>query len=97
MSTQPTALKPSSRWGSFLQQAVAGVESRLDTILADEDTTSTRPKDAPNQQSGKTENSSASAKPTSSAGDIDSVPKPWLKVANAAVRHLSEPFPKQEK
>ena len=29
--------KSSSRWGSFLQQAVAGVESRLDTILADED------------------------------------------------------------
>jgi len=25
----------SSRWGSFLQQAVAGVESRLDNILAD--------------------------------------------------------------
>ena len=30
-------VKPSSRWGSFLQQAVAGVESRLDTILADDD------------------------------------------------------------
>ncbi|KAK3335596.1 TATA element modulatory factor 1 TATA binding-domain-containing protein [Cercophora scortea] len=27
----------SSRWGSFLSQAVAGVEARLDTILADED------------------------------------------------------------
>ncbi|TVY37717.1 TATA element modulatory factor [Lachnellula subtilissima] len=27
----------SSRWGSFLQQAVAGVESRLDTILAEGD------------------------------------------------------------
>lgn len=27
--------KQSSRWGSFLQQAVAGVESRLDNILAD--------------------------------------------------------------
>lgn len=26
----------SSTWGSFLQQAVAGVEARLDTILADE-------------------------------------------------------------
>ena len=26
----------SSRWGSFLQQAAAGIESRLDTILADE-------------------------------------------------------------
>lgn len=27
--------KQSSRWGAFLQQAVAGVESRLDTILAE--------------------------------------------------------------
>lgn len=27
--------KGGSRWGSFLQQAVAGVESRLDNILAD--------------------------------------------------------------
>lgn len=35
MASQPTAAqKSSSRWGSFL----AGVESRLDTILADEDT-----------------------------------------------------------
>ena len=33
-SQPPTAQKSSSRWGSFL----AGVESRLDTILADEDT-----------------------------------------------------------
>lgn len=29
--------KQSSRWGSFLQQAVAGVESRLDNILAEGD------------------------------------------------------------
>ena len=36
MAVQPPA-KTTSRWGSFLQQAVAGVESRLDTILADED------------------------------------------------------------
>jgi TATA element modulatory factor len=28
--------QPSSRWGSFLSQAVAGVEARLDTILADD-------------------------------------------------------------
>ena len=27
--------KQTSRWGSLLQQAVAGVESRLDNILAD--------------------------------------------------------------
>lgn len=31
-----TPNKQSSRWGSFLQQAVAGVESRLDNILAEE-------------------------------------------------------------
>ncbi|KAI9655068.1 MAG: hypothetical protein M1829_000701 [Trizodia sp. TS-e1964] len=35
-STQPLA-KQTSRWGSLLQQAVAGVESRLDNILADGD------------------------------------------------------------
>lgn len=27
--------KQTSRWGNFLQQAVAGVESRLDNILAE--------------------------------------------------------------
>lgn len=27
--------KQTSRWGSFLQQAVAGVESRLDNMLLD--------------------------------------------------------------
>ena len=32
-----------SRWGSFLQQAVAGVESRLDTILAEEDSSAATP------------------------------------------------------
>ena len=33
--TMATPSKQTSRWGSFLQQAVAGVESRLDNILAD--------------------------------------------------------------
>lgn len=28
----------STRWGSFLQQAVAGVEARLDNILAEGET-----------------------------------------------------------
>ncbi|KAI0839015.1 hypothetical protein F5Y06DRAFT_37652 [Hypoxylon sp. FL0890] len=32
-----SAPQKSSRWGSFLSQAVAGVEARLDNILADED------------------------------------------------------------
>lgn len=40
MASPPSTTKSSSRWGSFLQQAVAGVESRLDTILADDDTPS---------------------------------------------------------
>lgn len=40
MASPPPTTKSSSRWGSFLQQAVAGVESRLDTILADDDTPS---------------------------------------------------------
>ncbi|KAI9749937.1 MAG: hypothetical protein M4579_006672 [Chaenotheca gracillima] len=38
MTSQSKSSKQSSRWGSFLQQAVAGVESRLDTILAEGET-----------------------------------------------------------
>ncbi|KAI9804262.1 MAG: hypothetical protein M1833_007069 [Piccolia ochrophora] len=46
MASPPPTSKQSSRWGSFLQQAVAGVESRLDTILAEEDANSKgKPKD----------------------------------------------------
>lgn len=47
-SSQPssTAQKSSSRWGSFL----AGVESRLDTILADEDTRAPTRGDGPVQE-----------------------------------------------
>lgn len=37
MSKAPKGSKQASRWGSLLQQAVAGVESKLDTILADGD------------------------------------------------------------
>lgn len=40
MSSPPPPNQKQSRWGSFL----AGVESRLDTILADEDPRSTNPK-----------------------------------------------------
>ena len=42
-----TAPAKSSRWGSFLQQAVAGVESRLDDILADTDDSGRKEKPAP--------------------------------------------------
>ena len=34
--SQPRQGKQSSRWGSLLSGAVAGLESRLDTILAEE-------------------------------------------------------------
>lgn len=44
MSTQQPKTKQSSRWGSLLSGAVAGLESRLDTILADEANTSTKPR-----------------------------------------------------
>ena len=65
-SQPPTAQKSSSRWGSFL----AGVESRLDTILAEEDT---KPPPAyaekgPQEQPGKKDGTSvpSAAKPTPS-------------------------------
>ncbi|KAL9117688.1 MAG: hypothetical protein Q9187_005772, partial [Circinaria calcarea] len=58
MASLPTSTKSTSRWGSFLQQAVAGVESRLDTILADEETATTnsaRPKEVATEQPGRIE------------------------------------------
>jgi len=36
MASPRKPAKQSSGWGGFLQQAVASVESRLDTILADD-------------------------------------------------------------
>ncbi|KUI63146.1 Protein SGM1 [Cytospora mali] len=42
---------PKSRWGSLLSQAVAGVEARLDTILAEEDAPKPSPSPTPSQQS----------------------------------------------
>ncbi|OAA64051.1 TATA element modulatory factor 1 TATA binding protein [Cordyceps fumosorosea ARSEF 2679] len=42
--------KASSRWGSFLSQAVAGVESRLDNILFEEDSSSSISAPAAQQQ-----------------------------------------------
>ena len=59
--TSPNSQTPKSKWGvgSFFQQAVAGVESRLDTILAEEDATAGKTASAkgpqaeqPAQQSG---------------------------------------------
>ena len=66
MASQPSTTPKSSRWGSFL----AGVESRLDTILADEDTRPSAPKTdgGKQEQPGKTDGMAAStaAKPTPS-------------------------------
>ncbi|KAL8953061.1 MAG: hypothetical protein Q9222_001054 [Ikaeria aurantiellina] len=47
MTSTPSTSQKSSRWGAFL----AGVESRLDTILADEDQPASRPKADSTQQS----------------------------------------------
>lgn len=43
----PQPPSKASRWGSLLQQAVAGVESRLDTILADTDDPPSQPAKPP--------------------------------------------------
>jgi transcription initiation factor TFIID subunit TAF12 len=48
-SAQPSK---ASRWGSLLQQAVAGVESRLDTILAEPDSS---PKKATKELDGNSQ------------------------------------------
>ena len=65
-SQPPTAQKSSSRWGSFL----AGVESRLDTILADEDRKlpPARAEGATQEQPGKKDGMTVptAAKPTGS-------------------------------
>ena len=69
MASQSMQNKPISRWGSILQQAVAGVESTLDNILADEGHTS---KDAAKieniSQPGKRETMHMPTTATSSAG-----------------------------
>ena len=65
-SQPPTAQKTSSRWGSF----IAGVESRLDTILADEDrkTPQTKTEGGTQEQPGKKDGMTvpSTAKPTGS-------------------------------
>lgn len=44
---------PKSRWGSLLSQAVAGVEARLDAVLAEEDQPKTSASPAPSQQQAR--------------------------------------------
>ncbi|KAI1094765.1 TATA element modulatory factor 1 TATA binding-domain-containing protein [Rostrohypoxylon terebratum] len=66
----------SSRWGSFLSQAVAGVEARLDNILAEEDSAKqsasqkpTRPSSASSTTTSSANIPPRSATPSKSAND----------------------------
>lgn len=54
--------KQSSRWGSFLQQAVAGVESRLDNILTDADESGKATKPTPSLAEGTSKEQRPSSK-----------------------------------
>ncbi|RAK78242.1 M protein repeat protein [Aspergillus fijiensis CBS 313.89] len=68
MAQNPQSNKPKWKVGSFLQQAVAGVESRLDQILAEEEgqkqvqakNAATKPK--PTEQTGNLSRSSSNAR-----------------------------------
>ncbi|KAK4170172.1 TATA element modulatory factor [Cladorrhinum sp. PSN259] len=55
----------SSRWGSFLSQAVAGVEARLDNILAEEDGNSQPKESKPPAPASPVKQSPGSSRPTS--------------------------------
>ncbi|KAL9007172.1 MAG: hypothetical protein Q9188_000106 [Gyalolechia gomerana] len=59
MASLPSTTQKSSRWGAFL----AGVESRLDTILADEDHPSSRPKSELTRQAQAGQNDSIAPSP----------------------------------
>ncbi|KAL4893979.1 TATA element modulatory factor 1 TATA binding-domain-containing protein [Aspergillus ambiguus] len=65
MAQTPQGSKPKWKVGSFLQQAVAGVESRLDLILAEEEDRSqlpSRPASANASQTGNLSRSSSNAR-----------------------------------
>lgn len=64
------ASQSKSRWGNFLQQAVAGVESRLDTILADDasSATATNTDGNPAEQASRKEIMAMSAGQKTGAG-----------------------------
>lgn len=57
-----------SRWGSFLSQAVAGVEARLDNILAEEDT-APKSSPTPSRPASAASNSRPPTTPAKSAND----------------------------
>ncbi|KAI8947123.1 hypothetical protein F4801DRAFT_25533 [Xylaria longipes] len=66
-----SASQKSSRWGSFLSQAVAGVEARLDNILAEDDGSkaSATPVVVPNTSPAPPTPPTRSATPSRSAND----------------------------
>ncbi|KAL7628186.1 hypothetical protein AAE478_002384 [Parahypoxylon ruwenzoriense] len=65
-----SAPQKSSRWGSFLSQAVAGVEARLDNILAEEDSA----KQSTPQRLTRTPSASSTAASTAIAPPRSSTP-----------------------
>ncbi|KAL8781655.1 MAG: hypothetical protein Q9213_005920 [Squamulea squamosa] len=71
MTSTPSTTQKSSRWGAFL----AGVESRLDTILADEDQPSTRSKGDTTQQA-QNDRKDPMALPISNKASGESISRP---------------------
>ena len=63
--TAPPANRKGSRWGSLLSGAVAGLESRLDTILADDPEASARSRAAEKAATEKATTEKAAADGTS--------------------------------
>lgn len=64
MASQPPNKAKASRWGSLLSGAVAGLESRLDTILAEDNEASARSRA---QDKGTAQEKSSAEKPTALA------------------------------
>ncbi|KAG9638093.1 hypothetical protein KCU64_g13936, partial [Aureobasidium melanogenum] len=61
MASQPPNRPKASRWGSLLSGAVAGLESRLDTILAEDNEASARSRA---QDKAAAQEKSSAEKPT---------------------------------
>jgi len=81
MSRDSSVSKQSSRWGSFLQQAVAGVESRLDTILADGDEAPATPMKANDNRQEQAGSRETMALPGPVRPSADSRPTPQTSTA----------------
>ena len=97
MASQSAQTNPISRWGSLLQQAVAGVESRLDNILADESNTSRDSAMIENaSQPGKRETMNLPATARSSAGTCTTRALGQVCFSNIVTRAIQEAFNKQK-